>query len=731
MVGLSDENPKRTCVRTISRDVHNSYPNCGYVFVAVVVGSDQLIVHIEKKGRRIHINSDQPLPGLRTTVPGAYETVSGGWTVPLSIESCKLLRGKYGNKLRLGTELRRWAAGVVENRKSMSKLASANDAKLYVLPKVAPKLYKAMNKRTYQRVGVRFIADNSATLLADDPGLGKTLQALGGILEAEVPGPYLIVAPKTAADTVWRREIQRWLPDGHRAVILPEYRDGRDRRIRLTRYTSKTWLIVHPEIVLVPAWWECQTIVKKRNKKTKEVRKVPCLKRTVVGYSQQKQLACGHVKDKKTKKIIQPSYPKLFEINWGAIIVDESHESLIRRSGAPTQRRRGLDMLKVRPDSIRLAMSGTPVDSKPHQIWGTLNWLDPVTNSAFYRWAELYYQKGGYTGYQIGELRPDREQMLWDSLASVALRRTKQEVAKDLPPKQYVGSPLDPSDEGSPVGIWLPMADKQAAAYQQMEQMSQADLDSGQLDAVTALAELTRLKQLACAYGDVDYQLVKGSCYKNLKKQGINPKNKYMCKDCQRHGWHEEMKFFYRPELPSNKFNWIIEQLEEWGYPKNPIDKVVIVSFYTGILNMMAEGINAHFSTRRTRSEICTAITGQTKSSDRRHIIDEFNGPPKRGGPQIMLLNVKAGGTAITIDSADRMIFISETRIPDQQNQAEDRIHRVSNPRHCFYYYLRSIGTVDIGTALANQESDRETRRLLDERRGVEYTRQILELSHA
>lgn len=95
-----------------------------------------------------------------------------------------------------------------------------------------------------------------------------------------------------------------------------------------------------------------------------------------------------------------------------------------------------------------------------------------------------------------------------------------------------------------------------------------------------------------------------------------------------------------------------------------------------------------------------------------------------------MMLNVKAGGTAITLDTADRMIFISETRIPDQQKQAEDRIHRVSNPRQCMYYYLRSLGTVDVGTAIVNQEMIEDTHRLLDARRGIEYMRHVLSLSH-
>lgn len=684
-----------------------------------------MLVHIDKKGKRITVRSDEPLPGLKTTIPGAYETVAGYWTVPLSLESCKLLRLKFGKRLRFSNELRRWAHGVVNSRKQMSTLAAADDAELEILPKVAPKLYKAMNKRTYQRVGARFIADNHATLVADDPGLGKTLIAMGGILEAEIPGPYLVVAPKTAADTVWRREIERWLPSGHRVVLLPEDRYGRERKIRLTRYGDKTWLIVHPEIVMVQAWWVCQELVKKKSKKTGRRIKAICGKRSAVGNRQQTLLDCGHVKNRKTVKLIVENYPKLFEISWGAIIVDESHESLIVRPGAPTQRRRGLEMLRanLRNDGMPLALSGTPFDSKPHQLWGTLNWLDPEMNSAFYRWAELYWQKGGYTGYEIGEFRKDREPMLWDSLSSVALRRTKAEVAKDMPPKLHVGSELIPGDPESPIGIWLPMNGKQQSAYQQMEDLSIAHLDTGELEAITALAELTRLKQLACAYGRIERKLVKINCYRFPKKY---PRP---CKECRAGGHHKEMREFYHPELPSNKFDWIIESLEEWGYPKNPIDKVVIVSFYTGILNMMGAGINAHFSTRKRQADICTAITGQTKSTDRRRIIDQFNSTNRYDGPQIMFLNVKAGGTAITIDSADRMIFISETRIPDQQKQAEDRIHRVSNPRNCMYYYLRSIGTVDIGTALVNQEMTRETHRLLDERRGVAYTRKVIDLS--
>ena len=673
-----------------------------------------MTVHLEKRGNRIEVRAQEPLPGFRTAFPGAYETRDGVWTVPLSLEMCQLLRQKYGTRLEVGSELQRWALHSRSMRDYLGDLAEASDTRLTVLPKAAPKLARAMRKRTYQRVGAKFLAEAGRGLVADDPGLGKTLIAMGGILEGEVTGPYLVVAPKTAADPVWRREIMRWLPNKHRAVILPETRDQRERKIRLSRFDDNTWLIVHPEIVMVQAHWVCHE----------------CGERTVEGSRQKKALQCGHTRvPRKTVTELTPSYKWLFDVEWGAIIVDESHESLIKRSGVNTQRRRGLEMLRVRDDGIRIAMSGTPYESRPHQLWGTLNWLDPGKYSAYHRWAELFWQKGGYTGHEIGEFRQDREEMLWDSLSDIAIRRTKAEVAKDLPPKLYVGTPLTEGDESSPTGVWLPMTAKQEQAYRDMEKTSVTELESGRLEATTALAELTRLKQLACAYGDIETRMVKASCYAYLKKHYVPKKYRTVCADCERHGFHQEARYKYKPGLPSNKFTWTMEALEEWGFPKNPLTKVVIVSHLTGMLHMFRAGIEKHFRTKDNNRLTCE-ITGFTPGRERRSIIEAFNRREK-DSPQIILLNVKAGGTAITLDTADRMIFISETRIPDQQAQAEDRIHRISNPRQCLYYYLRSQGTVDVGTALNNQEMDRHSHRLLDGRRGIEYLRHVIDLSHA
>lgn len=76
--------------------------------------------------------------------------------------------------------------------------------------------------RPFQRVGAAFLASRHAALLTDDPGLGKTPQALAALpLEA----PVLVIAP-AAATGVWLREQAAWRPD-YRALVLQGRRSFR------------------------------------------------------------------------------------------------------------------------------------------------------------------------------------------------------------------------------------------------------------------------------------------------------------------------------------------------------------------------------------------------------------------------------------------------------------------------------------------------------------------------
>ena len=93
----------------------------------------------------------------------------------------------------------------------LERLSSAHDDDLEVAT-----LQGAL--RPFQRAAVRYALRARRTFLADEPGLGKTVQALA-TLEADGAFPALVVAPASMRLT-WLREIERWLPAGREIEVV-------------------------------------------------------------------------------------------------------------------------------------------------------------------------------------------------------------------------------------------------------------------------------------------------------------------------------------------------------------------------------------------------------------------------------------------------------------------------------------------------------------------------------
>ena len=631
------------------------------------------MVRIEQAGNRIYLWAPYAVSKAKLGIPGASFSKTNGphWSIPLSMVNCRTLRDRFGSQLVIGPQLTAWAREEVAREKGLRALGGSSDAVLTRVPKYAPKLAAAMESRTYQRVGAKYVAATRSALIADDPGLGKTLEALGGIIESGSPGPYLVVCPKTAVESVWVPEIKRWL--GHQAISVPDGRVTRDGILdaMLECYHNETlrdsWVVAHPEMVRAKSFWECKE----------------CGSRTET-WAGPKQLVCDH-EPKQAPRINEFAFPQLFGIQWGAVVFDESHNSLIRKTGKNTQTRNGAELLDIRPDGVRLALSGTPFRGKKHLLWGTLNWLRPKEYTGATRWTATYFELlEGYGGsVTVGDIKPSMEKELYRELDKVMLRRTKAEAAPDMPEKTYAGTPLVPGDESSPVGVWLPMSPAQKRAYGQMFTSSVAELEGGELSAIGVLAEMTRLKQFATTTGKMD---------------------------------RDE----FLPAPPSNKLDWLIQHFEEMGIKdRTNTTRVVVVSQFTSVLNM--------FARQFALGGIPVAmLTGQVTGARRAKVIKDFNTPGT--GPEVLLLNVKAGGVAITIDSADEMVFLDETFIDDDQTQAEDRIHRVSKPRPVTYYYLRSLGTIEESISRTNWEQKLGRHQILDGRRGIEFGRKVMGL---
>lgn len=717
----------------------------------------RVYVELDAAADRIILVSSGATPGLSAQIKGArfLRKPQPHWTLPATMTACREARATFGKALSIGPDLTAWAAERVANERLMDALGSASDAELRRVPAVSPVLAAAMADRTYQRVAARFVDAGRNVLIADEPGLGKTLEAIGGIIETGVPGPYLVVAPKTATHVVWGREIPRWNPGAH-VIVVPEGRakrdeilwdfvygpkvyDGQDARdsarYQEEHYASQanTWLVVHPEMMRAKRTWVCPECGEKTPWRAGRKSLVCILDEVPDPGAPGVGMPHPYVNPKDIKTDTEYTFPQLFAVEWGAIVSDECDKMLIRKTGTPNQTRTGAEELRTRPDGIRIAMSGTPTRGKPQLLWGTLNWLRPKEYTSMWRWVEQYWEVnsgwgdsrtiGGLT--EVGKVNLDQE------LKRIMLRRTKAEVADDMPPKTYIGTTVYQAEaehfgremdaygatvqgalengsdlaiaERDAIAVWLPMDVRQKALYDQMERSGVVQLEGGTLDPLGILAEHTRLKQFASSFG--------------------------MLKEVTRSG---ETFMEFIPMMPSNKFDYIVEKLEEMGFPGDPQDKVIITSQFTSLLSLFEQEMSHLWGKSEMWAERygSCSITGAVTGKRREETIDAFNqpvGPAKAGrpNPHVMFLNVKAGGVAITIDSADHMFGVDETWNPDDEIQVEDRIHRVSKPRPVFYHKLRSIGTIEARIAKTNAEMAADARYVLDGRRGVEYQRRI------
>jgi len=598
-----------------------------------------------------------------------------------------LIKKVYKHAKRVGDETKATKEFKVATKKLKQRVSAAkgltradSDAEISeLLKKEAPETAKAM--RSYQRAGVKFMSINQATLLADSPGAGKSLMTIATMVSAGISGDILVLAPSAAIQVTWPAEISRWAPDDEIvcATGTRKQREAELAKLKKKSRAKRRWVLCNIEMAKV-----------KYHKPTVNMKK---------GW-------------------YEYIYPELFFINpnkeskaqkgkkkeWSAIAVDESHRALITnktQAYKQTQTRAGLGKLKTVEGGKRIAISGTPFRGKPENLWGTLNWLMPDKYKSYWPWVDRWFNtsSGYFGGTEIHKMDKSTSKRFHESFSHFTLRRTKSEIAPDLPPKVYAGS-IPPGVEPEPgqdkalIGHWLEMEPKQKRAYHQMVDEAIANLDNGTLVANGVLAEMTRLKQFASCYGTLETQ---------LDSDGY------------------EIPVF-RPGFPSNKFNWLLEFLEELGIDKEKYtpgpetNKVVIASQFTSVIDIFDEALK--------KKGIDTAkITGKVSAKKREEAVKSFQ---QDSGPRVFLLNTIAGGVSLTLDRADDIVILDETFIPDDQEQVEDRVHRVSRDHNVTVHYVRSLGTIEERIAKLTFSRDSLQKQLLDGERGIEFARKII-----
>lgn len=642
-----------------------------------------MIIPIEKTSDRIYLKIGYS-PSLQDRCKrvggGRISLAKGVCFYPLDWATLLALRAEFGDSLQIGPELRKWAKGARSKDAEMRNLSAANDAELIRVPEVSPGLASAMSARRYQRVGAKYIADGRRVIIADQPGMGKTLETIGAMIEADVIGPILVFCPATAIDATWARELHRWVPED---LVHPISGTKRQRERKLDEAlfnaemhsASRAWIICNIEMARV---WvgdicpdgSCKADRGRGAREKEEAKICPNLKR--------------HVKTK------EPQYPMLFDseqLPWAAVIVDESHKSLVCHAATlkkMTQQRVGMALIPLRESGLRVALSGTPWRGKAKNFWGTLNWLRPEIYTSYWRWAEKWFDidDDGFGKTVSDSPRPGLADSFAEGMRTIMLRRTKAECIKDLPPKQYID-------------VILPLTSRQKNIYDGVVSDAVVGLGEPGPSLVSGvLHEIGLLRQIATCPGKID---------RRVDTSG-------------------ETRFRFIPDLPSNKINWIIDFLAERGIEKDPTgdSKVVIASQSTSVINLLTSELEV-------RGIICRVLTGETKHSVRARIIAEFQDETGPDAPRVFILNTTAGGTSVTLDVADELVFIDETWIPDDQEQVEDRVHRASRNHNVTIYRLISEDTIEEKIFKQNILLDDIQKTLMDKTRGVEFARQLLE----
>jgi SNF2 family DNA or RNA helicase len=312
----------------------------------------------------------------------------------------------------------------------------------------------------------------------------------------------------------------------------------------------------------------------------------------------------------------------LTQHQWHYLILDEAH--IIKNPKAKASQ-----VVRLLRCNHRLSMTGTPMENHLGELWAQFDFLMP---------GFLGDQKGFTQRYRTPiEKHADQEQRqrLSHRIAPFMLRRTKQQVATELPTKTEIVRTV-------------PLGRQQALLYESirlsMEQKVQQSIASKGLarSHITILDALLKLRQVCC-----DPRLLSLA-----QAQKINESAKL------------ELLMEMVPEL-----------LEEGR-------RILIFSSFTKMLARI-EG------ECKQRDISYTKLTGQTRKRD--DAIELF----RSGEVDLFLISLKAGGVGLNLTEADTVIHYDPWWNPAAESQATDRAHRIGQDKPVFVYKLLTEGTVE------------------------------------
>jgi superfamily II DNA or RNA helicase len=303
---------------------------------------------------------------------------------------------------------------------------------------------------------------------------------------------------------------------------------------------------------------------------------------------------------------------------WSGLILDEAQYTKNHQSKIYQCARR-------LPAPFKVAITGTPMENNLMELWSLLSITAPG----------LFPNPARFRDYYAGpiERRGDAERLaqLRRRIKPLVKRRTKEQVAAELPPKQEQVLEVE----------LHPRHRKLYQTYLQRERQKVLGLiDDINANRFTILSSLTRLRQLSLHAALVD------SAYE---------------------------------DLPSSKIDALLEQIQDVTAAGH---RALVFSQFTGFL--------AHVRRRFDAAGVRYAyLDGKTR--DRGAVLRRF----REGTDPVFLISLKAGGFGLNLTEADYCFVLDPWWNPATEAQAIDRIHRIGQVRNVMVYRLIAKDTIE------------------------------------
>lgn len=449
--------------------------------------------------------------------------------------------------------------------------------------------------RSYQKTGFAWMSglhkNGFGGCLADDMGLGKTLQTLALLLKFK----------RTEERAVFQYDLMK---DGQLDLFATSHQQEQ---------VQPASLIVLPTS-LVHNWdSEIQKFTPslKVYKHVGPQRKTRAELENAVFYYDIILTTYGTVRN---------DAEQLVKLKFFYLILDESQ--YVKNPASKTYKA----VMKLQSDH-RLALTGTPIENSLSDLWAQMNFLNKgmLGNLAFFR---RYF----ITPVEKHN-KAEEQEKLQVLIRPFVLRRTKEEVAKDLPPlmEQTVICEMDENQHRTYETEKSVIRNSILAGIEQ---------DGIKNSAMIILKGLTRLRQLAN---------------------------------------HPRLLDDFE-DGESGKYEEIFRMLENVVAENH---KVLVFSSFVKHLELIKSRIEKE-------NWKYSLLTGQT--TNRGEVIRQFQDDAEN---RIFLISLKAGGVGLNLTSADYVFIIDPWWNPAAENQAISRAHRIGQNKHVFVYRFITQGSIE------------------------------------